>query len=198
MKKYKTIIGIIFLIILCLFFVKNYIVKYHGTALYFWRVSGEHSMGYVEAKKFANLSTDELLRIIEINKSYSKYPKTHYENSIMAGRYVGAITILGSKADPEALAELTKIICSNKEGDKWDVIGAIGKYKNKAMVPVLCEALKKHNDNNTDRLIVEALVNIDDSSALECLSAEKDKIRWADVRKQAEKAIEKWSKEKIQ
>jgi len=195
MKAIKVATISLIIIIICLFFIRIYLINYEGSLLYFLGVSREHGVGYVEAEKFADLSTEKLLKIMEDNKNFKEYPRTHYEGHVKFGRYIGAIKVLGSKTDKKALAKLTDIIRANNEGDKWDAISSIGRYKNKAMIPVLCEALKAHTDSNTDRIIVKALINIDDVSALDCFKQEKDKIKWKDYRSMAEKAIEKWTKE---
>lgn len=111
-----------------------------------------------------------------------------------------AIKVLASRTnDSVAVQGLTDIILNKKsepEGYKWSSIYYSGKYKNRAMLPALCGALKKHTLYHTDELIVEALVNIDDTSALNCLIQEKDKLAYKKSRALSEKAIEKWSKEK--
>lgn len=195
MKKYKIILASTFFIFLCFLFIRSYLINYHGAMLYFLGVSVEHSGGYREAQSYNNLPTEKLLEILDNNKDASKFPPSHFNRYLMGGRYVGAVTVLGSKTDQRALDKLSEIINTYPDSrTKWAAIGSIGKSKNKAMVPVICEALKRHTDNNTDRIIVEALVAINDSSARDCLIQEKDKIKWKDCRAITEKAIEKWSK----
>ena len=194
MKKiHKAIVGVaIFMVVILGFGI--YLINHQGSTLYFMLVSGENYKGYKEARAFANLSTDELLYIIVTNKNFNQYSTRHINWYLKFGKYRGAIKVLGSKMDERAIHKLTEIIYSANEGDKWDVIGSIRDHKNKAMAPALCVALKKHTHWHTDILIVNALVNIDDPFALECLIQEKDKITSKDARLKAEKAIEKWSK----
>lgn len=194
MKKYKNIIAIVFVVILFIFACGIYLVNYQGELLYFLIVSGENSMGYMEARQYSGLSTEALLKIIDTNKNSNMFSPSHFQSRVRGGRYIGAIIVLGSKTDQEALEKLTTILNNGSVGEKLEVIFSIGKNKNKAMIPALCKALKNHSLWHTDNLIVDALVNIDDPSALQCFVEEKNKIESVDAQKKVAKAIEKWSK----
>ena len=142
---------------------------------------------------YKNLSTDELVKIITIGRVSQK---NNLSDLFKPKQYSHiAKKVLASRSDPVAIQKLTEIINNDLEGNKWDVIGEIGRKKNSAMVPSLCKALKKHTFWHTDILIVRALVSIDDPSALQCFIEEKDKIESGDSRRVVEKAIEKWSTE---
>ena len=114
------------------------------------------------------------------------------KNVSMSGKYLGALRILGSRLDDKATAKLSEIILGSNEGIKWDAIGSIKKYKNEKMLPILCQALRRHTDFHTDRLIVRALDAIDNPSALQTLLEEKDKLHFSDAQKLAEQAIHRW------
>lgn len=197
-KSHKILILIAITTIIALTVLGIYLVNYQGLTLYFLLVSGEHSGGYREAESFKELTTDDLIEIIKRNEDWNKHREGTVTRHFKYGRYEGAIKVLGSKPDGKALDKLTEIIYTYPEGQKWTAIGSIGRHKNKAMLPVLCEALKRHTYWHTDDLIVDALVNIDDPAALDCLLPEKDKLRLFPLpRARLEEAIARWSKNRF-
>lgn len=108
-----------------------------------------------------------------------------------------AVNVLASRPnDKIAVQGLTDLIIGTKttlEGDKWYPIYYAGKYKNKALVPALCSALKKHSNSHTDWLIVKALNEIDDPAALGCLVQERGKLKLSYACEKADEAIQRWS-----
>ncbi len=161
-----------------------------------WQYGLREQKKHQVTEEFINLSTDELIKQIDLNKDRKQYKGE--KGTFKSIKYEVSISLLGSRTDEKALSKLKEIILTFPEGQKWTAISAIRKSKNKAMIPVLCEALKKHTLHHTDDLIVKALVDIDDSVALDCLIQEKDKLSYRTSRELAGKAIEKWSHEKAQ
>jgi hypothetical protein len=137
------------------------------------------------------LSTDELIKLIDSNKDWKNFTGKKEDSKYLI--FEEAIKALGSRTDEKALSKLKDIIFTFPEGQKCTAAYAISRSKNKAMVPVLCEALKRHAFYETDDVIVKALVNIDDPMALDCFIQEKDKLAYRSSREAVEKAIEKWS-----
>ena len=144
------------------------------------------------AEEFKNSTTDELISYIDSNRDWKEYKGKKKDSKFII--FKEAIRALGSRTDEKAMSKLKEIILTFPEGQKWTAVSAIRESKNKAMIPVLCEALKKHTLHHTDDLIVKAIVDIDDPVALDCLIQEIDKLSYRTSRELAEKAIEKWSR----
>ncbi len=157
-----------------------------------WQYGLRQQKMHRSATELKNKSTEEIILKIDANRDWKK-PRIWNSDS----KYIvfeEAIKALGDRSDEKALAKLKEIVLTYPEGQKWTVISSIEKNKNKAMVPVLCEALKRHTLQYTDELIVKALISIDDASAMECFIQEKDKILARTSRGDMDKAIERWSK----
>ena len=159
-----------------------------------WQYSMLNHEKHQRTEEFKNLPTEELILRIDGNRDWKKHKGWKGNSKYI--QFEEAIKTLGSKTDEKALSKLKEIILSFPEGQKCTAIYAIGRSKNKGMVPVLCEALKRHTLQYTDDVIVKMLVNIDDPRALECFIQEKDKIKSKDSYEMVEQAIEKWSEEK--
>jgi hypothetical protein len=192
MKKILSVLAIVLVTIaVTLFMVFEFLPKTYWSPS--WQYGMREQKKHQITEKFINFSTDELILEIDSNKDWRQYKGG--KGDLKSIKYEVSMTLLGSRTDEKALAKLKEIIMTFPEGQKWAVISSIKKSKNKAMIPVLCEALSKHTLNHTDDLIVKALVELDDPSALSCLTQEKDKLSYRTSRELAEKAIEKWNKE---
>jgi hypothetical protein len=157
-----------------------------------WQYGLREQKKHQITEEFLKFSTNDLIKQIDSNRNWREYKgEQRITKSI---HYEASINLLGSKTDDKALAKLKEIILTFPEGQKWAAISTIRKNKNKAMVPALCEALSKHTMNLTDNHIVQALVDLDDPRAFDCLVQEKDKLAYRTSRELAEKAIAKWSR----
>lgn len=192
MKKTNKILILITITMIAVVTFVLYLVNYQGLTLYFLLVSGDSGTGTREEELFKDLPTEKLIEIIETNKDFNEYTLTHATGYFKSGRFVGAISVLGSKIDKVALKKMREIIYNYPIGQKGIAIASIGRHKNKTMVPVLCNALKRHSYPHTDWLIVKALAEIDDPSALPCLIEEKDKLTLSYAREKAEETIALW------
>jgi len=193
MKKILFVLAIVLItVVVTLFMVFEFLPKTYWSPS--WQYGMREQRKHQQAEEFKNSSTDGLIMQIDSNRDWKKYKGR--ENEIKYIKFEEAIKALGSRTDEKALSKLKEIMLTFPEGQKWTAISSVRKSKNKAMIPVLCEALSKHTLKHTDGLIVQALVELDDPSALDCLTQEKDKLSYRTSRELAEKAIEKWSKEK--
>lgn len=184
---FYSILAIIGMAITLWFFVGLY---YSPSRLYGMREEER----YRTINTYKSLSTDDLIQILDKNKDWNKMRGRNKD--IQYVHYEEAIRALSSRTDKKALKKVEEIIYNYPEGQKGTAAVAIGESKNKAIVPVLCTALKRHTDSHTDYLIVSALYEVDDPSALDCLANEKSKLKLSYAVEKAEKAIEKWRKKK--
>lgn len=188
-NKILLIVGIFFLVALIAWFMLFVFLPQT-----YWSPSWQYGLREQERHRIAreskDLSTDELIARIESNRDWKDFTGRKKDEKYLA--FEEAINALGSRTDGKALSKLKEIILSFPEGQKCTAAFAISKSNNKAMVPVLCEALKRHTLNYTDEVMIKALIKIDDPRALDCFIQEKDKVLSKKSREAIETATEKW------
>jgi hypothetical protein len=146
---------------------------------------------------YASLPSESLIKIIDKNSDWQKYPKDSFAQNLRSGKYVAALAALACKSDKTAIAKVTEILKQNP--GEWDALKYIAKSRNVAMTKCLCDILLQLEDvkvsypnSQTDKILISTLIELDDPSALECFIAIKEKRRFKSELKQIEKAISRW------